>query len=98
MALLPNPPGQLVPFEWDKANHVLAFMTLTILANLAYPRISWIWIGVSLSAFGASIELLQAIPALHRDPDAIDWLADILAVVGAIGFVALVRVFRRLLK
>jgi hypothetical protein len=29
-----------------------------------------------LSAFGAIIEVLQAIPALNRDSDPIDWLAD----------------------
>ena len=32
-----------------------------------------------LSAFGAIIEVLQAIPALNRDSDPVDWLADTIA-------------------
>jgi hypothetical protein len=34
---------------------------------------------VRLSLFGAAIELAQAIPALHRDSDIIDWIADTIA-------------------
>ncbi len=34
-----------------------------------------------LSLFGALIEVVQAIPALHRDSDVLDWLADTVAVV-----------------
>lgn len=33
----------------------------------------------SLSAYGALIEVLQAIPALNRDSDPVDWGADTLA-------------------
>jgi hypothetical protein len=36
-----------------------------------------------LSLFGAFIEVVQAIPALHRDSDVLDWLADT-AAAGAI--------------
>jgi hypothetical protein len=32
-----------------------------------------------LSLFGALIELAQAIPALHRDSDPLDWVADTVA-------------------
>jgi hypothetical protein len=34
---------------------------------------------VALSAFGGFIEVVQAIPALHRDSDIKDWIADTLA-------------------
>jgi hypothetical protein len=33
-----------------------------------------------LSLFGAFIEVVQAIPELHRDSDVLDWLADTVAV------------------
>jgi hypothetical protein len=42
-----------------------------------------------LSAFGAIIEVLQAIPALNRDSDPVDWLADTVAaalVLAAVGW------------
>jgi len=32
-----------------------------------------------LSLFGAFIELVQAIPVLHRDSDVLDWVADTVA-------------------
>ena len=35
---------------------------------------------VRLSLFGAFIEVVQAIPALQRDSDLLDWLADTAAV------------------
>jgi hypothetical protein len=47
-----------------------------------------------LSLFGAAIEVLQAIPVLHRDSDIRDWLADTLAV-GAILLIARWRRARR---
>jgi len=31
---------------------------------------------LGLMAFGALIEMVQAIPQLHRDSDLLDWLAD----------------------
>ena len=34
---------------------------------------------IGLSLFGALIEVVQAIPALHRDSDPLDWLADTIA-------------------
>jgi hypothetical protein len=44
-----------------------------------------------LSLFGALIELCQAIPALNRDSDPIDWIADTLAC----GLVLLLVAWRR---
>ena len=83
MAVVPRPlrlPGD----PSDKILHTLAFLTLTALAAAAYPRTSLLRIGVLLSAFGMLIELVQLIPALNRDGDPIDWIADTLAI----GFVA----------
>ena len=78
MALVPHPPH--VPGEpSDKVQHIIAFATLATLAAWAYRRTSLIRIVVGLSLFGALIEVLQAIPMLHRDSDVLDWIADTLA-------------------
>ena len=78
MAVLPHPPH--VPGEpSDKVEHAVAFVTLGLLGAWAYPRTSLIQLLIRLSLFGALIELAQAIPALGRDSDPLDWLADTIA-------------------
>jgi hypothetical protein len=78
MALLPHPPH--VPLEpSDKIQHAIAFATLGLLGGLGYPRLSAVKLIGALSLYGAGIEVLQAIPVLHRDSDPLDWLADTLA-------------------
>jgi VanZ family protein len=80
MALLPAPPSLTTYDLGDKFNHILAFVVLTIVARLAWPRVR-IWIPVLLlSLYGAAIEALQGIPTLHRDADLRDWVADSLAI------------------
>jgi VanZ family protein len=86
MAVLPHPPQ--VPGEPnDKVEHVVAFATLAILASFAYPRAALVRLLASLSAFGALIEVVQAIPALQRDSDVKDWIADTAAVAVVLGLV-----------
>lgn len=78
MAVLPRPPR--VPGDpSDKVLHVIAFATLALLGAWAYRRASLVRLAAGLSAFGALIELAQAIPALHRDSDPLDWVADTVA-------------------
>lgn len=81
MAMLPNPP-QIVDAS-DKVQHMLAFALLAGLAALAWPR-RLLAIGLGLFAFGGLIELLQTIPALHRDAQAADWLADVAAATAVL--------------
>lgn len=85
-------PGQDAPevLPWDKAQHFLAFYVLAFLAAAAYPRSGLLRIGAALSAFGALIEFVQMIPALHRDAEFFDWLADTVAVLAALAPVSLV--------
>ena len=79
MAILPHPPE--VPGEPnDKAQHIAAFATLALLGSFAYPRTALLKLFAGLSIFGALIEVVPAIPALQRDSDAFDWLADTAAV------------------
>lgn len=90
MAILPQPPA--LPGEpSDKMQHIFAFLTLTLLAALAYPRAHWWVIAAWLMVYGALIEVAQAIPALGRDSSFLDWLAD----AGSIFFVlALAGLFK----
>jgi hypothetical protein len=71
-------------FPWDKAEHFAAFFVLTSLAAAAYPRVPLILVALWLSLFGCAIELVQALPFIHRDCDIFDWVADTTAVVAAL--------------
>ncbi|HEU5067780.1 MAG TPA: hypothetical protein VFT61_06310 [Sphingomicrobium sp.] len=79
MACMPQGP-QIPGISNDKVQHIIAFVTLAILAIRAFVRTPLRYILVGLSAYGALIEIVQAIPALHRDSDWKDWAADSLAV------------------
>lgn len=70
----------------DKAQHIIAFATLALLASLAYPAAKPAHLLFSLVAFGGVIELLQMIPALNRDSDLLDLVADTLAAGGMLLF------------
>ncbi len=91
MALLPKPPELPIDGLSDKWEHMLAFATLALLAALAYPAIAPVRIGERLSFLGALIEIAQSIPALNRDCDIRDWIADTFAIVVVLSLVALVR-------
>ncbi|MBC9030923.1 hypothetical protein IAG41_00815 [Sphingomonas sp. JC676] len=93
MATLPHPP-RIPGNPQDKIQHITAFVVLTVLAISAFPRTRLLYIVPGLSAFGALIEFVQAIPALHRDSDWRDWLADTVAILGAL---LVTRLLRRLL-
>lgn len=87
MALLPHPPH--VPGEPpDKVQHVIAFATLGLLGAWSYRSAPMARLLVGLSLFGAIIEVLQAIPILHRDSDVIDWIADTVACGLVLGLIS----------
>lgn len=86
MAVLPHPPP--VPGNPnDKVQHIAAFATLALIGSFAYPRTTLVSLLLRLSLFGAFIEVVQAIPVLHRDSDILDWLADTVAVAIVLLFV-----------
>ena len=78
MAVLPHPP-QIPGHPSDKIQHITAFATLGALGAWAFRRLATWKLILRLSIFGAVIEIIQAIPALHRDSDVLDWLADTIA-------------------
>jgi hypothetical protein len=67
-------------FSWDKAEHFTAFYVLSCLAIPTFPRTSLFVIGLWLALFGATIELVQALPFIHRDCDIKDWIADVIGI------------------
>ncbi len=85
MALIPPPdiPGE----PGDKIQHMMAFATLGGLAAVGWRERRLVVLFAWLAAFGAAIELFQAIPALHRDAELLDWLADMAAAAMALGVV-----------
>ena len=95
MALLPKPPGVLPGTLDDKVEHIIAFATLAALASFAFPACPPLRMIERLVFFGAGIEVLQSIPVLNRECDAVDWLADSIAVVLVVGIFAAWRAFRK---
>ncbi|MFL6830203.1 MAG: hypothetical protein ACJ8D5_06240 [Sphingomicrobium sp.] len=76
LAVVPHPPPVQAS---DKIQHMAAFATLAALGALAYAATPPLKMIAGLSLFGALIEAVQAIPAVHRDADVLDWLVDTLA-------------------
>jgi VanZ family protein len=78
MAVVPHPPE--IPGEpSDKIQHMMAFATLALLGAWSYADAALWGLLAGLSFYGALIEVVQAIPALGRDSDVKDWIADTLA-------------------
>jgi VanZ family protein len=69
----PAPPGV------DKLVHGGLFLALAVTGRWAGLRRAAL--AVLLPLYAATSELLQAIPALHRDATLGDWLADVVGVV-----------------
>jgi len=90
MAVLPHPP-RMPGDPSDKILHILAFTVLSGLAGASFRSTGLLAIGIRLSVFGALIEIVQAVPMLHRDSSALDWLADSAAVLVVLAIVALIR-------
>jgi hypothetical protein len=90
MAFSPHPPR--VPGNpVDKLQHMMAFGTLTILACAGWPAFDLQRIGERLSFVGALVEVVQSIPALHRDCDIMDWIADTAIIIAVLLVVWAVR-------
>jgi len=71
--------------QGDKVMHMLAFFTLGTLSAAGWRTRSAFVLFAGLALFGAAIEVFQAIPALHRDAEWLDWIADMAAAAVAIG-------------
>ncbi|MEO6093606.1 MAG: hypothetical protein ABIT04_13760 [Novosphingobium sp.] len=95
MAVLPKPPHLGLEPLGDKVQHMIAFGVLALLAQTGFNGTPRWQIAERLSFLGAMIELVQSIPALHRDCDIKDWIADTVVVVIVTALFALRGVPRR---
>jgi len=93
MAVVPHPP-ELPGEPSDKIQHIAAFATLALFGAWAYARFPLLQLLVGLSLYGALIEVVQAIPALGRDSDVKDWIADTAAAALMLVLVRWVRMRR----
>ncbi|MDB5690242.1 MAG: hypothetical protein JWL91_2118 [Sphingomonas bacterium] len=73
----------------DKIEHMIAFFTLAFLSRLAFRATSAAKVALLLAGFGALIEFTQMIPALHRDGNVADWIADCAAIATGLLFAVL---------
>ena len=84
MALAPEKEVPGVELFWDKLEHGAAWTVLALLGLLLSTKRRWA-IGVFAIAFGAVIEVLQAVMPFGRDGNLGDWLADVIGVAAAYG-------------
>ncbi len=69
--------GVDVGLPWDKANHCFAFLVLTVLTGCGWPGLSGWRLAAIMLATGTGIELVQGLPAVGRDADVMDVVADL---------------------
>jgi VanZ family protein len=83
MALIPVPEIPDVFNFWDKAQHALAFITLTVMASFVLPqKLKTAYLGLIL--YGASIEFMQMFFTTTRVGELSDLIADSFGI--SIGF------------
>jgi len=77
-------PPAAIPFQ-DKIFHALAFACLTAPGVLVLPRgYLWFWVA-HMVALGGGIELVQAWAGEGRSGDVLDFVADVVGIVVALG-------------
>ena len=84
--------GMTTGLPWDKANHAAAFLVLTVLTGCGWPGIGLWRMAMLMLAAGIGIELVQGLPAVGRDADVVDVVADLVGmtlgwmILGPCGF------------
>ena len=81
----------------DTIQHGLAFATLTATFRMAWPGVAWMHHFVLMATIGGAMELVQLVPALHRDASVADWLVDVAASLATLTGLGLGRVCRLIL-
>ena len=72
-------PEQSVFKWWDKAQHIIVFMSLSLVAFFAYPQ-NFLKQSAYLMVYGAIIEVLQYLTN-WRQEDFFDWIADVTGIL-----------------
>lgn len=91
MASLPQPVPALAGIN-DKLQHIVTFMALGCLAVRAFPSRPFWPSALGLLVFGSAIEIIQLIPALHRESSPLDLLADAVGII--LGYVVAILILR----
>ena len=81
-------PGTSVPeaFQfWDKAQHALGYVALSVTGCFAFPR-RVMPVVIGLLAHGAAIEVLQDTLTATRFGDVFDWFADGTGILAGVVF------------
>jgi hypothetical protein len=76
---------------WDKANHALAFLVLTVLTGRGWPGGSRLVLVLLMLGAGIGIELVQGLPQIGRDADVMDVVADGAGLLAGLGVLAWMR-------
>lgn len=76
---------------WDKANHAVAFVVLTMLAGRGWPDLPRTALVLTMWAAGVGIELVQGLPAVGRDADVWDVVADGVGIAAGLAGLAWLR-------
>ena len=79
---------------WDKAEHAISWAVLAGAGLVLFPRRPGV-IVLYAAAVGALVEVLQGLPAVNRDSDWRDWVADMVGVAAAWAILRLARRLRR---
>ena len=74
----------------DKLQHIVVFVTLTLIGLYAYP-INKRAVIIGLILFGLAIEILQSTFTLTRQASLADWLADIVGLILALSLATLIK-------
>lgn len=81
---------------WDKANHAVAFLTWTMLIGCGWPRAGILRLAAVMLALGTAVELIQGLPAVGRDADVWDVVADMVGFAAGWGLLTAFSVRRAL--
>jgi VanZ family protein len=79
-----SPGAAITATSSDKLDHFLAFLGISFLAVLAFPRTGVFKIFLGLAILNAMIELTQQAFALGRQMEFTDWLFGMLGTVPAL--------------
>ena len=79
---------------WDKTEHALAYLLLTLTGLLLFPKHPRLVVAVAIT-LGAGVEVLQSLMGFGRQGDWRDMVANTLGVAVATGCWMVVRRWRR---
>lgn len=68
------------PSHFDKVEHAVAYLCLTLWFTGLVPRSRYAWVALALALFGLAIELLQEFMPFGRQGDPLDMAANLVGI------------------